>query len=75
MCHFSALYIHISAEIYATENLSVVYSLKVFLCCRDYAEKLVASLAHQIQSKYYGVNRYVSFEGIALEHFSSNKQP
>ena len=36
----------------------------------DYAEILVYSLAHQIQSKYYGGNRSVYIEGIALEHFS-----
>ena len=30
------------------------------LCCRDYAERLVASFAHQIQSEYYGGNRSVS---------------
>ena len=41
------------------------------LCRRDYAERLVASFANQIQSEYYGVNRSVSIEGIALEHFSA----
>ena len=39
------------------------------LCCRDYSERLVASFANQIKSEYYGVNRSVSIEGIALEHF------
>ena len=37
------------------------------LCRRDYAERLVASFANQIQSEYYGGNRSVSIEGIALE--------
>ena len=40
------------------------------LCCRDYAERLVASFPHQIQSEYYGGNISVSIEVIALEHFS-----
>ena len=39
------------------------------LCCRDYAERLVSNFANQIQSEYYGGNRSVSIEGIALEHF------
>ena len=41
------------------------------LCRRDYAEKLIASFAKQIQSEYYGGNRYASIDGIALEHFSA----
>ena len=44
------------------------------LCCCDYSERLVASFVHQIQSEYYGVNRYVSIEVIALEHFSALPQ-
>ena len=40
-----------------------------FLCRRDYAERVVASFSNQIQSKYYGGNRSVSIEGIALENF------
>ena len=39
------------------------------LCHSYYAERLVAIFAHQIQSEYYGGNRYVSIEGIAMEHF------
>ena len=39
------------------------------LCRRDYAERVVASFANQIQSEYYGGNRSVSIEGIALENF------
>ena len=46
-------------------------SFEDFLCCRDYAESLVASFAHQTQSEYYGGSRSVSIEGIALEHFSA----
>ena len=30
------------------------------LCRRDYAERVVASFANQIQPEYYGGNRYVS---------------
>ena len=41
------------------------------LCCRDYAERVVASFSHQIQSEYYGGNISVSIEGIPLEHFSA----
>ena len=44
------------------------------LCCLDYAERVVASFANQIQSEYYGGNRSVSIEGIALEHFSAAPQ-
>ena len=44
------------------------------LCCRDYAERVVASFADQIQSEYYGGNRSVSIEGIALEIFSAAPQ-
>ena len=36
------------------------------LCLRDYAERVVASFANKIQSEYYGGNRSVSIEGIAL---------
>ena len=41
------------------------------ICCRDYAESVVARSANQIQSEYYGGNRSVSIEGIALEYFSA----
>ena len=41
------------------------------LCRRDYTERVVAILANQIQSEYYGGNRSVSIEGISLEHFSA----
>ena len=44
------------------------------LCRRDYSERIIARLAHQIEYVYYGGNRYVSIEGIALEHFSSIDQ-
>ena len=46
-------------------------SFQDVLCCRDYAERVVASFANQIQSKYYGGNRSVYIEVIALEHFSA----
>ena len=38
---------------------------------RDYAERVVASFANQIQSEYYGGNISVSIEGISLGHFSA----
>ena len=41
------------------------------LCSRDYSEVLVASFNNQIKSEYYGGNRSVSIEGIALVHFSA----
>ena len=44
------------------------------LCCRDYAERVVASFSNQIQSEYCGGNRSVSIEGISLEHFSAAPQ-
>ena len=47
---------------------------KDVLCRRDYAERVLASFANQIQSEYYGGNRSMSIEGIALEHFSAAPQ-
>ena len=44
------------------------------ICRRDYAERVVARFANQIKSEYYGRNRYVSIEGIALENFSAVSQ-
>ena len=44
------------------------------LCRRDYDESLVSRFANQIQSEYYDGNRYVSIEGVALEHFSAAPQ-
>ena len=35
-----------------------------FLFHNDYADKVVASFAHQIKSEYYGGNRSVSIKGI-----------
>ena len=46
-------------------------SLQDVLCCCDYAEEIVASFYHQIKAEYYGGNRLVSIEGIALENFSA----
>ena len=42
------------------------YYFQYVLCCHDYAERIVARFVHQIQSEYYGGNRYVSIEDIAL---------
>ena len=44
------------------------------ICRHDYAESVGDIIAHQIQSAYYGVNRYVSIEGTGLEHFSALPQ-
>ena len=44
------------------------------LCRRDYAERVVASFANQIQYELYGGNRSVSIEDIAIEHFSAAPQ-
>ena len=41
------------------------------MCRRDYAERVVSSFANEIQSEYYGGNRYLSIEGIVLEKFSA----
>ena len=49
-------------------------SFQDVLCRRDYAERLVAIFANQIQSEYYGGNRSVSIEGIVLVHFSAPLQ-
>ena len=42
-----------------------------FLCCGDYAERVLAIFAHQIQSEYHGGNISVHIEGIVLLHFSA----
>ena len=41
------------------------------ICHCDYAERVVASFSHQIQSEYYGGNISVYIEDITLEHFSA----
>ena len=46
-------------------------SFQDVLCCRDYAERAVASFADKIQSEYYGWNRSMSIESIVLEQFIS----
>ena len=40
------------------------------MCNRDYAERVLASFAHQFQYEYYGGNRSFSIKGIALESSS-----
>ena len=40
------------------------------LCPRDYAERVVASFSHRIQSEYYSGNRSLSKEVNALENFN-----
>ena len=46
-------------------------SFQDVLCRRDYAERVVASFPHKIQSENYGVNISMYIEGNALEHFSA----
>ena len=41
-------------------------SFQDMLYFRDNADMVVAIFPHQIQSQYYGGNRYVSIEGITL---------
>ena len=36
------------------------------LCCRDYAERVVAIFSRQIQPEHYGDNRSVSIEVIPM---------
>ena len=48
-------------------------SFQNVLCNCDYTEQVVASLEHQIQSKCYDGNIFVSIEGIDLNHFSDPK--
>ena len=45
-------------------------SFQDVVCCHDYAERVIYSSAHQIQSEYYTGNRYVPIGDITLEHFS-----
>ena len=49
-------------------------SFQYVLCYCDYAERVIARFANQIKSEYYGGNKSVSIEGIALEHFSAAPQ-
>ena len=49
-------------------------SFQYVLYCCNYDERVVASSPHQIQSVYYGGNRSVPIEGIALEHFSASSE-
>ena len=44
------------------------------LCQRDYDDRVVASLPHQIKPEYYGGNGSVSIERIALERFNALPQ-
>ena len=44
------------------------------LCHREYVERVVESFSNQIQYEYYGGNRSVSIEGIALEISSAAPQ-
>ena len=57
------------------EKLENLKNFKQYvLLHHDYSERVVASFANKIQSEYYGGNRSVSIEGIALENFSAVTQ-
>ena len=49
-------------------------SFQDVLCCRDYSDRVVASLPHQIRSEYYGINKSVYSEGIVLGNSSALTQ-
>ena len=55
-------------------RLNAANHFKMCVFRLDYADRLVASFANQIQSEYYGGNRSVSIEVIALEHFCALPQ-
>ena len=44
------------------------------MCWCDYEECMAASITNQIQLEYYGVNRYISNEGITLEKYKQSLQ-
>ena len=44
------------------------------LWCQDYADLVVPSFSHQLQSEYYSSNIYVSIQGIVLEQLSNSYQ-
>ena len=46
-------------------------SFQDVICWRDYDDMVVSSFSNQIQSEYYGENRSMSIEVIALGHFST----
>ena len=45
------------------------------MCQNDHAERVLSSFAHQIQSKYYVRNIFVSIEEILLDKFSASEHP
>ena len=44
------------------------------LCQRDYAERILSSFPHKLQSEYYGVNWSVSIKVIVLDNLSYSKK-
>ena len=57
-----------------TQPSNDVNYFKMFYVAVNILRRLVASFANQIKSEYYGGNRSVSIEGIALEHYSAAPQ-
>eukprot|EP00957_Ditylum_brightwellii_P008426 637998-Ditylum_brightwellii.AAC.1 len=51
------------------EALERGVSKKDIKCRHDYAERLGASFAKQIQSEFYGTKTSVSMEGVSMEFF------
>ena len=68
-------YLHILGTLHCVNSLQDEFKRRAVyhsvLCCQDYAEHVLASFAHQIQSEYYDGNRSVSIEGIEMENFSA----
>ena len=56
------------------ETLKRMIKQHDILCQSDYAERILSSFDHQIQSEYSDGNRSVSIEGIALENFGDSNQ-
>ena len=56
------------------EEFNCRSDLQDMLCRHDYTEHVVASFPYQIQFEYYGGNRSVSIEVIALEHLCTTYQ-
>ena len=55
--------------------LKYLRSFQYVLCCCYYAERVLASFAHQIKSEYYGGNISMFIEDIVLDGFNASTQP
>ena len=72
---FRLPYVHILGTNHCGEMRHIAFKrhelFQDFLCCCDYAERVVAIFNDQIKPEYYGGNRSVSIEGIVLVNFSA----